>query len=80
MATRTINVNRRDKAVDRLKVLATERDKAEAVALSSRKKLFTGVLKAFNAGMKYRELADITGMSVVRISQILVEQREKESA
>jgi len=71
--------NRKETARQRLTELSAVRSRDEARAERSRRKFFKGMLKAFNAGLTYREIADISGLSEIRVSQILRQVREEQA-
>lgn len=71
------NIKRKEVAVEKLTAMSDARKEAESLADRKRHVMFAGMLKAFDAGMTYEEIADITGLSKIRVSQILAEQRGK---
>lgn len=75
MPRKVVNTRRKDTAVTKLTEISQRSDKSAAVAERDRHRKFAGMLKAFNAGMTYDEIADVTGLSKIRVSQILQEQR-----
>ena len=75
MPPRKTNEKRRDVAKEKLTGLVEAWDAAEDVVVAKRHKAYAGMLKAFNAGLTYAEIAEISGLSHIRVSQILAEQR-----
>lgn len=73
--TRKTTPARKAKAVEKLSELVDARDKAEKLADRARHRMYRGVLKSFDAGLTYAEIAEITGLSKIRVSQVLAEQR-----
>lgn len=71
------NIKRKEVAVEKLTALSDGRKQAEENAERKRHIMFAGMLKAFDAGMTYDEIADVTGLSKIRVSQVLAEQRGK---
>lgn len=76
MARGKINPDRKAKAVAGLTKMAGESHKADKAAKVRKHRMFAGMLKAFNAGLTYEEIAEITKLSKIRVSQVLAEQRE----
>lgn len=72
------NTRRRDTAYEKLTDLSDERNRAEEQADKKRHKMYSGMLKAFNAGLTYDEIAEITQLSKIRVSQVLADQRNGE--
>lgn len=69
---------RKQKVVEKLTLAVEEADKAERRAVTKRRKKFRAMLVAYETGqVTYRDLKDITGLSEIRVAQILREQREK---
>jgi DNA-directed RNA polymerase specialized sigma24 family protein len=69
---------KKQKRVDELKAACEESDKADRRAVAKRQKKFRSMLRAHEAGAAtYRDLAEISGLSEIRVAQILREQREK---
>lgn len=69
---------RKQKAIDRLTVATTNRNQAEVRASKRRAKLFKLMHREQAAGnLTYREIAEITGLSEIRVAQILREERER---
>lgn len=71
------NIKRKEVAVEKLTAMSDARTAAEEVAERKRHVMFAGMLKAFDAGMTYDEIADICKLSKIRVSQVLAEQRGK---
>ena len=69
------NIKRKEVAVEKLTALSDGRKQAEEVAERKRHTMFAGMLKAYDAGMTYEEIAEVTGLSKIRVSQVLSEQR-----
>lgn len=69
------NPRRRETAIVKLTELAERSDKSAATAEKDRHRKFAGMLKAYNAGLTYDEISEITGLSKIRVSQVLAEQR-----
>lgn len=67
---------RKSAAVDALKAITAQNKKDEAVAKKSRNKKFAQMLKAADAGVTYREIATLSGLSEIRVAQILRAERE----
>lgn len=67
---------RKEIARRKLKERTSARDKARDQANKRQQALYTGCLKAYNMGLTYREIASITGLTEIRISQILRQERE----
>lgn len=67
---------RRELATAKLTELVEARTTAERMAEKKRHATFAGMLKAFDMGLKYEEIAEIVGCSKIRVSQILQEQRQ----
>jgi hypothetical protein len=67
------------KAVARVKLaeLAAASKAADEDARLKKQKLFTGIYKAFNAGLGYVEMGQIVGVSTVRVGQILQQTRDQ---
>lgn len=79
MARGKINPTRKAKATEGLGKMADESHKADKLAKNRKHRMFAGMLKAYNAGLTYEEIADITKLSKIRVSQVLAEQREAQS-
>lgn len=75
MPSRKVNPARKEKAVEKLTSLVEKWDAAEEAVVEARHKAYAGCLKAFNAGMTYEEIAEVTQLSKIRVSQVLQEQR-----
>ena len=71
------NIKRKEVAVEKLTAMSEARKAAEEVAERKRHVMFAGMLKAFDAGMTYDEIASICDLSKIRVSQVLAEQRGK---
>lgn len=67
---------RRETAMARLTDVTSERVAAEDRAARLRRKQFTYILRSHKAGLTYREIAQITGLTEIRIAQILRAERE----
>jgi hypothetical protein len=80
MPSRKVNEKRKETAVVKLTGLAESCIDAENEATKKRHRMYAGMLKAFNAGMTYEEIAGIVGLSKIRVSQVLAEQRELQGA
>jgi len=52
------------------------RTRAAHQAELARQKFFRYCLKAYNAGLSYAEIKEVTGLTEIRISQILRKERE----
>lgn len=74
------NVARAETAREKLSGLTEKADASQEVADRDRQRKFAGMLRAFDAGLTYEEIAEITGLSKIRVSQVLAEQREKKQA
>lgn len=69
---------RKQKVVEKLTLACEESEKADARAVSKRQRKFRAMLRAHESGtVTYRELAEIAGVSEIRVAQILREQRER---
>ncbi len=80
MAPRIVKSHKRAEAArERLTAKAEARKAAERNAVKLRHGMYRDMLKAYNAGLTYKELRDVTGMTVVRCSQILASERETAS-
>lgn len=75
MPRKVVNTRRKDVAVEKLTALAKKSDRSDVIATKDRHRKFSGMLKAFNAGLTYDEISEITKLSKIRVSQILQEQR-----
>lgn len=71
------NPNRAETARVKLTEVTEQSAASDERASRDRQRKFAGVLRAYNAGLTYEEIADITGLSKIRVSQVLAEQREK---
>lgn len=67
---------KRDIAREKLTQVTTERHNAERRAESLRRKQFRYILKSHEAGLTYREIAEVVGLTEIRIAQILRAERE----
>lgn len=76
MARGKVNETRKAKAVTGLTGMAEKSHKADKLAKTAKHKMFAGMLRAYNAGLTYDEIAEITKLSKIRVSQVLAEQRE----
>lgn len=74
---RTTNAKRTDTARTKLTEWANDSIEADAMATKKRHRMYAGMLKAFNAGLTYNEIAEITKLSSIRVSQVLAEYRNK---
>lgn len=72
---RNVNEGRKELAREKLTGLSDDRVRAEEVATRKRHRMYAGMLKAFNAGLSYDDIAAIVGLSAIRVSQVLAEQR-----
>lgn len=70
---------RKATAAASLAAITAENRKDEAKAKRSRNKKFAQMLKAANAGVTYREIAQISGLSEIRVAQILRAERDAQS-
>ena len=69
---------RKEKAIERLSTATTQREQAESRAAKRRAKLFKLMYREQAAGnLTYREIAEITGLSEIRVAQILRDERER---
>lgn len=75
--SRTTSAKKTDMARTKLTEWAEASDKADKDATRLRHRMYAGMLKAFNAGLTYNEIAEITGLSSIRVSQVLAEYRNK---
>lgn len=67
------------RALDNLKLAVERRDAAEAKAKARRARLFRVMFKTHKDGhATYRELSEITGLSEIRVAQILREERGRD--
>lgn len=66
---------KKEKVIATLTSRVTDWDDAEEKATEARHRGYATMLKAYNAGLTYDEIADITGLSKIRVSQVLAEQR-----
>ena len=71
---------KKDRAREKLTALCRESDRDEVKAVRSRHRKFAFMPKANDAGVTYRELAEISGLSEIRVAQILRAEREKAAA
>lgn len=71
--------SRRDVAIDRLTAIAEDRTAKLAAERKATARMYAGMLKAHTAGLTYDEIATITGLSRIRVSQVLSEQRAAQS-
>lgn len=69
--------SRKEQARADLVDATAQRKAAEDRAVKKRQKQFRKCLKAAEAGLTYREIHDITGLSEIRVSQILRDERER---
>lgn len=67
---------KRQKAREKLTDITDTRRKAEDRAAKARKKQSAFILRAHKAGLTYAELATITGLTPIRVAQILRAERE----
>lgn len=74
---RKVTDSQKETAVAKLTEQVQKADAAETTATKERHRKFAFMLKAFNGGLTYDEIAEITGLSKIRVSQVLAEQREK---
>lgn len=74
---RGANEGRKEMTREKLTELSDARVRAEEVATNKRHRMYAGMLKAFNAGLSYDDIAEIVGLSAIRVSQVLAEQRNK---
>ena len=72
----TARERKRDKAREKLAAVTAARQNAEQQAEALRHKQFRFILKAHQSGLTYRECAQITGLTEIRIAQILRAERE----
>ena len=77
--TATVTPARKSKAEEKLAALAKARNQAELDAVKKRRTLFKGMLRAFDAGVTYDELSNITGLTTVRVAQILRDERKEQN-
>ena len=75
-STNTQRERRRAKAMEKLEAVTEARIEAEQKADALRHKQFRYILKAHQNGLTYRECAEITGLTEIRIAQILRAERE----
>lgn len=69
--------SRREIAEEKLGELADIRIDLEERAERARHRMYAGMLRAHKAGMTYDDIAGVTGLSKIRVSQVLAEQRDK---
>jgi hypothetical protein len=62
-------------ATEKLTGLSDARKASEATAQRDRHRMYAGMLRAYGMGLTYDDIAEITGMSKIRVSQVLAEQR-----
>lgn len=76
--TATMTKRERKRAAARSKLVAVtqERKAAEQQAEKLRHKQFRFILKSHQAGLTYREIAQITNLTEIRVAQILRAERE----
>jgi len=67
---------RLDAARAKLTQVTAERQDADRKADRLRHKQFRYILKSHQAGLTYREIASVVGLTEIRIAQILRAQRE----
>jgi hypothetical protein len=73
----TTTKEKRVSAEKELRRLAGERDRAERTAQRKRKALFAAMERAqTEGGVPYRRIAEVCGVSEVRVCQILAEVRK----
>lgn len=70
--------SKKAKQIERLTAAAEARSTAERRAEIKRRKLFRAMLTAHESGeLSYRDIHEITGLSEIRVAQILRAEREK---
>lgn len=75
--SRTTSSKKTETARVKLTEWAEESSAADKAATRLRHRMYAGMLKGFNAGLTYNEIAEITGLSSIRVSQVLAEYRSK---
>lgn len=72
--------SKKQKAIERLTLATEAREAAEERAKKRRAKLFRLMSKEQAAGnLTYREISEITGLSEIRVAQILREERDRQN-
>lgn len=75
--TRNVTEARRSTAVEKLTAMAEKNEQSAEAARRDLHRMYAGMLKAFDSGLTYDEISEIVGLSKIRVSQVLAEQRAK---